>query len=133
MLAPGGGTLGYAASWPAIWAASVVVPRFAAGTGSLLARGNEGCVMDGVTALHCDPGGRPDSALAHNARVLEVRLDDLDAVVISHLHADRRGPYCTGALTPSGARPVVTLPQAHLREISRCSVTYALIWGRSMT
>lgn len=36
-------------------------------------------------------GGKPDSALAHNARVLEVRLDDLDAVVISHLHADHVG------------------------------------------
>ena len=36
-------------------------------------------------------GGRPESALAHNARMLGVPLDDLDAVVISHLHADHVG------------------------------------------
>jgi 7,8-dihydropterin-6-yl-methyl-4-(beta-D-ribofuranosyl)aminobenzene 5'-phosphate synthase len=36
-------------------------------------------------------GGKPDSALAHNARVLGVPLGDLDAVVISHLHADHVG------------------------------------------
>ena len=36
-------------------------------------------------------GGKPDSALAHNARVLGVPLDDLDAVVISHLHMDHVG------------------------------------------
>ena len=36
-------------------------------------------------------GGRPESALAHNARILGVPLDDLDAVVISHLHADHVG------------------------------------------
>ena len=36
-------------------------------------------------------GGKPESALAHNARILGVPLDDLDAVVISHLHADHVG------------------------------------------
>jgi 7,8-dihydropterin-6-yl-methyl-4-(beta-D-ribofuranosyl)aminobenzene 5'-phosphate synthase len=36
-------------------------------------------------------GGKPDSALAHNARLLGVRLDDLDAVVISHVHVDHVG------------------------------------------
>ena len=36
-------------------------------------------------------GGRPESALARNARILGVPLDDLDAVVISHLHADHVG------------------------------------------
>ena len=36
-------------------------------------------------------GGKPESALAHNARLLGVRLADLDAVVISHLHADHVG------------------------------------------
>ncbi len=36
-------------------------------------------------------GGKPESALAHNARVLGVPLGDLDAVVISHLHPDHVG------------------------------------------
>jgi 7,8-dihydropterin-6-yl-methyl-4-(beta-D-ribofuranosyl)aminobenzene 5'-phosphate synthase len=36
-------------------------------------------------------GGRPESALVRNARVLGVSLTDLDAVVISHLHADHVG------------------------------------------
>ncbi len=36
-------------------------------------------------------GGRPVSALAHNAALLGVSLGDLDAVVISHLHADHVG------------------------------------------
>jgi 7,8-dihydropterin-6-yl-methyl-4-(beta-D-ribofuranosyl)aminobenzene 5'-phosphate synthase len=36
-------------------------------------------------------GGKPESALAHNARQLDVRLSELDAVVISHLHADHVG------------------------------------------
>ena len=36
-------------------------------------------------------GGKPESALAHNARALGVPLADLDAVVISHLHADHVG------------------------------------------
>jgi hypothetical protein len=36
-------------------------------------------------------GGKPDSALAHNARVLDVPLGGLEAVVISHLHADHVG------------------------------------------
>ena len=36
-------------------------------------------------------GGKPESALAHNARVLGTPLADVDAVVISHLHADHVG------------------------------------------
>lgn len=36
-------------------------------------------------------GGKPVSALAHNAGLLGVSLSDLDAVVISHLHADHVG------------------------------------------
>jgi 7,8-dihydropterin-6-yl-methyl-4-(beta-D-ribofuranosyl)aminobenzene 5'-phosphate synthase len=40
----------------------------------------------------CGPsGGRVSSALAHNAEKLAVDLGDLDAVVISHLHADHVG------------------------------------------
>src|SRR5215470_18132695 len=36
-------------------------------------------------------GGKPQSALAHNARELGVAFAGLDAVVISHLHADHVG------------------------------------------
>ena len=36
-------------------------------------------------------GAKPESALAHNARTLGASLHDLDAVVISHLHADHVG------------------------------------------
>jgi len=36
-------------------------------------------------------GGKPESALARNARTLGAGLQDLDAVVISHLHADHVG------------------------------------------
>jgi 7,8-dihydropterin-6-yl-methyl-4-(beta-D-ribofuranosyl)aminobenzene 5'-phosphate synthase len=36
-------------------------------------------------------GGKPQSALAHNARALGVPFAGLDAVVISHLHADHVG------------------------------------------
>jgi hypothetical protein len=47
--------------------------------------------------------------------------------------AAARGPYCTGAATPSGARPQVTVPHAHRRPISRCSVTSAFTGGISVT
>ena len=36
-------------------------------------------------------GGRPQSALVHNAALLGADLDRLDAVVISHLHVDHVG------------------------------------------
>ena len=36
-------------------------------------------------------GGKPESALARNARLLGVAFADLDAVVISHLHPDHVG------------------------------------------
>src|SRR3954468_19673982 len=41
-----------------------------------------------------------------------------------------RGPYCTGAVTPSGATPHVVAPQQQRRAISWCSVTRTVI-GRS--
>jgi len=51
-------------------------------------------VRAGGTRLLFDTGlsgGRARSALVHNADRLGVDLDDLDAVVISHLHADHVG------------------------------------------
>ena len=44
-----------------------------------------------------------------------------------------RGPYCTGALTPSGAVPLVAAPQLQRRVMSWCSVTCTVIGGRSNT
>src|SRR3954453_17214733 len=44
-----------------------------------------------------------------------------------------RGPYCTGAVTPSGATPHVVAPQQQRRAISWCSVTRTVIGGRSNT
>ena len=48
--------------------------------------------------------------------------------------AAARGPYCTGAVTPSGARPLVRAPQPrHSRSIIWCSVTSAFTGGISVT
>ena len=44
-----------------------------------------------------------------------------------------RGPYCTGALTPSGAVPQVVAPHAQRRAMSWCSITRTVIGGRSNT
>jgi hypothetical protein len=44
-----------------------------------------------------------------------------------------RGPYCTGAVTHSGAPPHVVAAQAQRREMSWCSVTRTVIGGRSNT
>ncbi len=44
-----------------------------------------------------------------------------------------RGPYCTGAVTPPGAGPQVVAPHEQRRAISRCSVTWTVIGGRSNT
>ena len=48
--------------------------------------------------------------------------------------AEARGPYCTGAFTPSGACALVACPQhAHVFSIIWCSVTVAFTWGISVT
>lgn len=48
--------------------------------------------------------------------------------------AAARGPYCTGAFTPSGACALVRAPQPpHSRSIIWCSVTSAFTGGISVT
>ena len=44
-----------------------------------------------------------------------------------------RGPYCTGAVTPSGACAFVSQPHPHLTVSIWCSVVTALTGGMSMT
>src|SRR5579859_6005666 len=44
-----------------------------------------------------------------------------------------RGPYWTGAFTPSGARAFVSQPQPHFTVSSWCSVVTAFTGGMSMT
>src|SRR5512135_194855 len=45
--------------------------------------------------------------------------------------AASRGPYCTGASTPSGALPRTRCPHTHSRSTNRCSVTSTRSGGRS--
>jgi hypothetical protein len=44
-----------------------------------------------------------------------------------------RGPYCTGAFTPSGACAFVSQPHPHFRVSTWCSVVTAFTGGMSMT
>jgi 7,8-dihydropterin-6-yl-methyl-4-(beta-D-ribofuranosyl)aminobenzene 5'-phosphate synthase len=70
-------------------------------------------------------GGKPDSALTRNARVLGADLGDLDAVVISHLHADHVGgiramrartfSFAAEPLEPAGVPAHVPCPMIHSR------------------
>ena len=70
-------------------------------------------------------GGRPDSALAHNAQLLGVPLGDLDAVVVSHLHTDHVGglaamrrrtfSFAAGPLEPPGVPAYVPTQMRHPR------------------
>jgi 7,8-dihydropterin-6-yl-methyl-4-(beta-D-ribofuranosyl)aminobenzene 5'-phosphate synthase len=70
-------------------------------------------------------GGKPESALVHNAELLGVPLGDLDAVVISHLHADHVGGlaamrrrtfrFAAGATEPRGVPAYVPTGMHHPR------------------
>lgn len=70
-------------------------------------------------------GGKPDSALTRNARALDTDLAGLDAVVISHLHADHVGgiramrahtfSFAAETLEPAGVPAHVPCPMTHPR------------------
>ena len=77
-----------------------------------------------------DTGTPNSSAIAS-----QVRPRDRNCPCRKYAHtAVIRGPYWTGALTPAGAVPAVTVPHAHRREMTWCSVTRArMSEGRSVT
>jgi 7,8-dihydropterin-6-yl-methyl-4-(beta-D-ribofuranosyl)aminobenzene 5'-phosphate synthase len=85
-------------------------------------------VRAGATRVLFDSGlsgGKPESALVRNVRVLGTGLDDLDAVVISHLHADHVGgframrartfSFSADPLEPRGLPAYVPAPMCHPR------------------
>ena len=70
-------------------------------------------------------GGKRESALARNAQLMGVSLDDLDAIVISHLHADHVGglramrrrtfSFAAEPMEPSGVPAYVPTQTHHPR------------------
>ncbi len=85
-------------------------------------------VRAGATRVLFDSGlsgGKADSALAHNARILGAGLADLDAVVISHVHPDHVGgvraargrtfTFSAEPLEPPGVPAHVPAPMRHPR------------------
>jgi 7,8-dihydropterin-6-yl-methyl-4-(beta-D-ribofuranosyl)aminobenzene 5'-phosphate synthase len=85
-------------------------------------------VRAGATRVLFDSGlsgGKPLSALAANAQQLGAALGDLDAVVISHLHADHVGgvaamrrrtfAFAAEPLEPRGVPAYVPAPMRHAR------------------
>jgi hypothetical protein len=86
-----------------------------------------------VTMAATAPGetGTPNSS----AIAWQVRSRDRNCPCHRYAHAPPiRGPYCTGAVTPAGAVPAVTVPHEQRRDTIRCSVTSPRICsGRSVT
>jgi hypothetical protein len=77
-----------------------------------------------------------DTGTPNNSPIAsQVRCRDTNCPCHRYAHtATIRGPYCTGAATPAGASPAVTLPHPQQRDTIRCSVTSAVIRsGRSTT
>jgi 7,8-dihydropterin-6-yl-methyl-4-(beta-D-ribofuranosyl)aminobenzene 5'-phosphate synthase len=105
-----------------------VVERLTAGGGLVGEPGLSYLVRAGASRLLFDAGlsgGRVRSALARNAGELGVDLSDLDAVVISHLHADHVGgvgamrrrtfAFAGEALEPRGVPAYVPAEMRHDR------------------
>ena len=106
-----------------------VVERLASGAGLKGEPGVSYFIKAGTTRLLFDTGlnarsvARP--ALVHNADALEVKLQDLDGVVISHLHADHVGgpltqfrktfAFSAEALEPRGIPAYVPTHMRHAR------------------
>ena len=82
-------------------------------------------------AITAGDGAQPNiSASAWHARPLDRNCPCHRYTPI----AAARGPYCTGAVTPSGASALVLSPQhRHATSTSWCSVTSALTGGISVT